>query len=254
LVEIVVTVLAGVVARVFGTSVRGPRACRGLHLADLTGVPRVIAVRDIAVGMVDGALSALAVRVEFLVDLIVAYDGDAALRGEGSFGQRRRCLQWPNHVKYAIIPASCGEPRLSVPGPRSNVGSIDAHSAAAIALAFGLYALTSGTPGSPFPDASPSLIMGVAFGIALVIGVPIGFAMLFGVFLSTWGANLLPVAGVVHNMVGGASSFVLLAIPFFLSAGYLMNLGGLSTRIIYFASALVGIGVAVSRRQTFCTV
>ncbi len=41
-------------------------------------------------------------------------------------------------------------------------------------------------------------------------------------------------------MVGGSGSFVLLAIPFFLTAGYLMNSGGLSTRIIDFASALVG--------------
>ncbi|MFI4980938.1 MAG: TRAP transporter large permease, partial [Nevskiales bacterium] len=94
--------------------------------------------------------------------------------------------------------------------------------------------------GPPMPDASPSLILSVAFFASLAIGVPIGFAMLFGAFLSTWGADLLPVVGVVHTMVGGASPFVLLAIPFFLTAGYLMNSGGLATRLIDFASALVG--------------
>ena len=92
----------------------------------------------------------------------------------------------------------------------------------------------------PFTGTSPSLIMSVAFMIALALGVPIGFAMLFGVFLSTWGADLLPIVGVVNTMVTGASSFVMLAIPFFLTAGYLMNAGGLATRLIDFASALVG--------------
>ncbi len=108
-----------------------------------------------------------------------------------------------------------------------------------IAVGLTLYGATVAN-GPPFPDASPSLILSLAFFGAMAIGVPIGFAMLFGAFVSTWGADLLPVVGVVHTMVGGASPFVLLAIPFFLTAGYLMNSGGLATRLIDFASALVG--------------
>jgi tripartite ATP-independent transporter DctM subunit len=251
LVEIVVTVFAGVIARyVFNASFSWTEELASWSFIWLifTGIAAGHrGERHIAVGMVDGALSPRwQSRVGFLVDLIVAYTTVMLLFGGEelvrSIGGTSTALQWPNYVKYAIIPASCSVSlaylflgRVVERGPRSMLTS-----AAAIALAFGLYAFTSAAPGSPFPDASPSLIMGVAFGVALVIGVPIGFAMLFGVFLSTWGANLLPVAGVVHNMVGGASSFVLLAIPFFLSAGYLMNLGGLSTRIIDFASALVG--------------
>jgi tripartite ATP-independent transporter DctM subunit len=251
LIEIIVTVFAGVIARyVFNASFAWTEELASWSFIWLifTGVAAGHrGERHIAVGLGDAALSPIwQTRLGFLVDLIVAYTTVMLLFGGEelvkSMGGTSTGLQWPNYIKYAIIPASCGVSlaylflgRVVERGPRSMITS-----AIAIAMAFGFYALTAATPGSPFPETSPSIIMGLAFGIGLVIGVPVGFAMLFGVFLSTWGANLLPVAGVVHNMVGGASSFVLLAIPFFLSAGYLMNLGGLSTRIIDFASALVG--------------
>jgi tripartite ATP-independent transporter DctM subunit len=45
---------------------------------------------------------------------------------------------------------------------------------------------------------------------------------------------------VSQNMVDGANSFILLAIPFFILAGELMNAGGLSKRIIEFAITFVG--------------
>jgi tripartite ATP-independent transporter DctM subunit len=63
---------------------------------------------------------------------------------------------------------------------------------------------------------------------------------MFAVFLATWGADLLPVAAVVQNMVAGGSKFILLAIPFFLAAGYLMNSGGITSRLIDMADGLVG--------------
>ncbi|HXX83227.1 MAG TPA: TRAP transporter large permease subunit [Casimicrobiaceae bacterium] len=251
LVEIIITVFAGVIARyVFNASFSWTEELASWSFIWLifTGVAAGHrGERHITVSMIDGALSPRwGAGVAFLVDLIVAYTTVMLLFGGEklvrSIGGTSTALQWPNYVKYAIIPASCAVSlvylllgRVAERGPWSVVTA-----AAAIALAFALYATTSATSGSPFPEASPSLIMGVAFGIALVIGVPIGFAMLFSVFLSTWGVNLLPIAGVVHSMVSGASPFVLLAIPFFLSAGYLMNLGGLSARIIDFASVLVG--------------
>jgi tripartite ATP-independent transporter DctM subunit len=43
-----------------------------------------------------------------------------------------------------------------------------------------------------------------------------------------------------QNLVEGANSFPLLAVPFFMLAGAIMNVGGLSKRIVVFASALVG--------------
>ena len=43
-----------------------------------------------------------------------------------------------------------------------------------------------------------------------------------------------------QNLIDGADSFQLLAIPFFMLAGELMNAGGISKRIVNFAMALVG--------------
>ncbi len=45
---------------------------------------------------------------------------------------------------------------------------------------------------------------------------------------------------VAQNLVGGADSYPLMAVPFFMLAGELMNAGGLSRRIIVLATTLVG--------------
>ncbi|MGY6411899.1 MAG: TRAP transporter large permease [Alkalilacustris sp.] len=78
----------------------------------------------------------------------------------------------------------------------------------------------------------------LAFGLAL--GVPVAFALMFcSVVLMVW-MDLFNPQIISQQMVTGANSFTLLAIPFFLLAGELMNAGGLSKRIIAFAVACVG--------------
>jgi tripartite ATP-independent transporter DctM subunit len=249
--EIVVTVFAGVIARyAFNASFSWTEELASWTFIWLIFVGVVAGhrgERHISVGLLDGALGAhTQPALAFLVDVIVAYTTVLLLFGGEelvrSIGGTSAGLEWPNGVKYAIIPVSCAVSLVYLfLGRVAERGALAMlTSAAAIGAGFGLYLLTTMSTGSLFPATSPSLIMGIAFGVAMMIGVPVGFAMLFSVFLSTWGANLLPVSGVVHTMVSGASSFVLLAIPFFLTAGYLMNSGGLSARIIDFASALVG--------------
>ena len=75
---------------------------------------------------------------------------------------------------------------------------------------------------------------------AMAIGAPIAFALMFcGVALMTY-MGIFNTQIVAQNMIEGANSFILLAIPFFILAGELMNAGGLSRRIIDFAIAMVG--------------
>lgn len=75
---------------------------------------------------------------------------------------------------------------------------------------------------------------------AMAIGVPVAFALMFcGIALMTYMGIFNPQI-VAQNMIDGANSFILLAIPFFILAGELMNAGGLSKRIIDFAIAFVG--------------
>lgn len=75
---------------------------------------------------------------------------------------------------------------------------------------------------------------------AMALGMPIAFALLvcalaLMMLMGNFDAQIL-----AHNLVGGADSFVLLAVPFFMLAGELMNAGGLSRRIVAMCMALVG--------------
>jgi C4-dicarboxylate transporter DctM subunit len=72
------------------------------------------------------------------------------------------------------------------------------------------------------------------------IGMPVAWAMagtaaVFMVFVSG-----VPLQGLAQRMVGGIDSFPLLAMPFFILAGNLMNTGGITTRLVAIAKALVG--------------
>jgi hypothetical protein len=84
-----------------------------------------------------------------------------------------------------------------------------------------------------------AIFLGSLLG-AMALGMPIAMALLVcGVALmlqlGTFDAQIL-----AQNLVAGADSFPLMAVPFFMLAGELMNAGGLSRRIIALAVALVG--------------
>src|SRR5262249_48481306 len=71
-------------------------------------------------------------------------------------------------------------------------------------------------------------------------GLPVGFGALFeqGVYL--WLADTVPMVALPQNMVDGTGNFVLLALPFFILAGLIMERGGISLRLVRFVHALVG--------------
>jgi len=75
---------------------------------------------------------------------------------------------------------------------------------------------------------------------SMAIGVPIAFSLIVcGVALMLY-LGMFDAQIISQNLVSGADSFQLLAIPFFLVAGEFMNAGGLSRRIVDLATALVG--------------
>ena len=75
---------------------------------------------------------------------------------------------------------------------------------------------------------------------AMAIGMPIAFALLASGVALMWHLDMLDFQILAQNLIGGADSFPLLAVPFFMLAGELMNTGGLSRRIVNLALALVG--------------
>ena len=75
---------------------------------------------------------------------------------------------------------------------------------------------------------------------AMAIGVPIAFSLLLCGAALMWHMNMFDAQILAQNVIEGANSFPLLAVPFFMLAGEVMNAGGLSRRIVNFAMALVG--------------
>ncbi|KQP12642.1 TRAP transporter large permease [Pseudorhodoferax sp. Leaf267] len=74
----------------------------------------------------------------------------------------------------------------------------------------------------------------------MAMGIPIAFALLGSGVALMWHLDLFDSQILAQNLVGGADSFPLLAVPFFMLAGEVMNVGGLSRRIVNLALALVG--------------
>lgn len=75
---------------------------------------------------------------------------------------------------------------------------------------------------------------------AMAIGMPIAYALLLCGAALMWHLDLFDAQVVAQNVLNGADSFPLMAVPFFMLAGEVMNAGGLSKRIVGFALALVG--------------
>ncbi len=80
----------------------------------------------------------------------------------------------------------------------------------------------------------------VFFLLFMAGGVPVAIAMAGASLAYVLLAGSPPPFVVVHRMVSGIDSFPLLAVPFFILAGNLMNNAGITTRIFNFALALVG--------------
>ena len=86
---------------------------------------------------------------------------------------------------------------------------------------------------------TPGSLM-ASFLAMMVGGVPVAIAMAAASLAYAMASGNIPNFVVIHRMYGGVDSFPLLAVPFFIFAGNLMNSGGITNRIYNFALALVG--------------
>ena len=92
------------------------------------------------------------------------------------------------------------------------------------------------------PDAMPSAgtLMLLGFVFTLAGGLPIGFALALAALIFIWVEGNLPGVIFAQQMARGIDNFVLLAIPFFILVGYLMEANGMSVRLIELLQRLVG--------------
>jgi tripartite ATP-independent transporter DctM subunit len=84
------------------------------------------------------------------------------------------------------------------------------------------------------------VIMAFLFIVVLLAGVPVFIALAGSSWIYTHFIAELPDFVILHRMAGGIDSFPLLAVPFFILAGNLMNSAGITNRIYDFAVASAG--------------
>ena len=74
----------------------------------------------------------------------------------------------------------------------------------------------------------------------MVLGLPIAFALILTGVILMWHLDFFDAQLIAQNLINGADSFPLMAVPFFILAGEVMNAGGISKRIINLAISCVG--------------
>jgi len=180
----------------------------------------------------------------FLEELVVALSTLMLLFG-GTFliqamGGTNHVLNLPVWVKFVMIPVSCVLGLIYLAARGFDEGRNPWRAPAAVLVALALYWAFNAGDLISLRGFDPGWTMTLCFLGAMAIGTPVAFAMIFSAFMANEAGGVLPPAAVVQNMVNGSSKFLLLAIPFFITAGALMNAGGLTTRLMNFAFALVG--------------
>jgi len=88
-------------------------------------------------------------------------------------------------------------------------------------------------------DAAIIAALGLFF-FAILAGVPVGFVLLLSTATYLWGTGTASLVVLPQTMVNGTGNFILLAVPFFILAGLVMERGGISIRLVRFIHALVG--------------
>jgi tripartite ATP-independent transporter DctM subunit len=117
----------------------------------------------------------------------------------------------------------------------------------AISLAVGgvclivlLVAWLAGDLWLPLSGEAPLLAALALFFFAILAGIPVGFVLLLATSAYLWFIDSPSMVVVPHNMVNGTGNFILLAVPFFIFAGLIMERGGISERLVQFIYTLVG--------------
>ena len=83
-------------------------------------------------------------------------------------------------------------------------------------------------------------ILGISFVTFLILGIPIAFVLGLTSFVALLYSGNIPLLLMPKEMFSGTDSFPLLAVPFFMLAGNLMNAGGITRRLINFCNILLG--------------
>jgi tripartite ATP-independent transporter DctM subunit len=91
------------------------------------------------------------------------------------------------------------------------------------------------------PDLTPGplAMMGASFMVALVLGVPIGYVLAFAAIVFMTCSSSIPLEAFAQQGSSGVNNFVLLAVPFFMLTGFVMDVNGMSVRLVNLLQHLI---------------
>jgi len=83
-------------------------------------------------------------------------------------------------------------------------------------------------------------VLAAVFFLQLGIGLPVGFVLATVGFVYVYSTAAAPLIAVPMNAQRGVGGFIFLALPFFILGGFIMDRGGIGSRIVDFLSAIIG--------------
>jgi tripartite ATP-independent transporter DctM subunit len=188
--------------------------------------PRALRVHATAVRVISAAVATF----------LLIYGADLVLKSTFT----SPALQWPYTYLYLAIPTGAAISLVvlgltPITGFKSKAATLVA-TLAGVALYFALESAAGTNLIGSFGVVWPLVI--IAIGLML-LGVPIVDALIFGTFVAFLPQGELALLPVPQGMTN-ALDYLLLAIPFFMLAAGLMNVGGITERLIALAASLVG--------------
>jgi C4-dicarboxylate transporter DctM subunit len=149
-------------------------------------------------------------------------------------------LQWPYTYLYLAVPVGAAIALLvlalePIEGVRGALAPLLV-TAAGVALYFALESAAGTTLIGRFGVVWPLVVMAIGL---MMLGVPIVDALIFGTFVAFLPQGELALLPVPQGMVNSLD-YLLLAIPFFMLAAGMMNVGGITEKLVALATMLVG--------------
>lgn len=178
----------------------------------------------------------------FIVDALIAATSIMLIVHGVDFAGRAiqvsPAMQWPMGALYVGVAvggllnlASLAQPRAGGGWARGG-GVLMAGGAAYLAVLHGA--------GELFSEQNNATALMLTALVLVLLEVPVAFALAFGAFAAFAPLGELMLMTVPQNMAASLGSFTLLAIPFFVMAAAVMNVAGITTRLVDLATRLVG--------------
>ncbi|HYC14833.1 MAG TPA: TRAP transporter large permease subunit [Stellaceae bacterium] len=188
------------------------------------------------------AAAAMLASADVLVLLAVALAGIASYDFISlSWSERTPILQLPAPLIALPLPAGMALIALyALDHLRREHGRLALACGLAIAAVLGLLAETHAGWQPYFSGDGAIAAALVFFLVAILSGVPVGFVLILATATYLWASGTGSMIVLPQSMVNGTGNYILLAVPFFIFAGLVMERGGISLRLVRFVHAAVG--------------